>query len=138
MCKALKSNPQCFSTSTYDGQTSVLCGTFKHFWVQVKEVVFSKICQAEGVRGRGVWPDFQLSAHKLHFTFQLLPVPLDSKQGREQRPQAGKVGGGVWVGVTGRVGARSWANRPWKFPLYVSALSRMGGVLSWSWIWSWS
>lgn len=77
---------------------------------------------------RGVWLDFQLSTDKLHFTFQLLHVPLDLRQGREQGPQGGREGGGVWFGVTGRVGARSWADRPWKFPLYVSALFRMGGV----------
>lgn len=41
------------------------------------------------------------------------------------------------VGVNGRVGACSWADRPWKFPLCVSALFRMGGVWSWSLGLSW-
>lgn len=118
--------------------------TVKHSWVEVKEVMFSGRFQAAEVSdfrvGREVWSDFQLPANKLHFTFQLLSVPLDSRQGREQGPQGGiqGAGGGVWcwcrglclVGVTGRVGARSRADRPWKFPLYVSALFRMGGVWS--------
>lgn len=49
----------------------------------------------DGGRARGVWLDFQLSADKLHFTFQLLPVPLDSRQGRDQGPQGGREGS--WV-----------------------------------------
>ncbi|KAF3850562.1 hypothetical protein F7725_012334 [Dissostichus mawsoni] len=97
----------------------------KHSWVQVKE--------AGGFRGisgstRGVWLDF----FKLHFTFQLLSVPLDPIRGGHRE------GGGVWVvvvvvvevGVTGRVGACSWADNPGNFRLYVSALSRKGGVWS--------
>lgn len=79
--------------------TSVLCGTLKHFWVQVKEVVYSGRIQGRGVAC--VWLDFQLSADKLHFTFQLLYVPLDSRQGRAQGPQGGREGGGVWVVVLG-------------------------------------
>lgn len=74
--------------------------------------VFSGRFQTGGDRGRarGVWLDFLLSADKLHFTFQLLPVPLDSRQGRDQGPQGGREGswvdgrrgldggGGHWMG----------------------------------------
>ena len=65
------------------------------------EMVFPGRLQIGGVGEStgGVWLDFQLSAHKLHFTFQLLSVPLDSRQGREWGPQGGRVGGGVWVSV---------------------------------------
>lgn len=86
----------------------------------------------------GVWLNFELSAHKLYFTFQLLSEPLDSREkagekGEGRRKEEGFwAGWRCWWGLVGRVGARSWAYRPWKFPLYVSLLFRMGGVWNWT------
>lgn len=52
---------------------------------------------------RGVWLNFQLSAHKLYFTFQLLSEPLDS---REKAGATGRAGGrreeGFGLGDGGR------------------------------------
>ncbi|CAB1450577.1 unnamed protein product [Pleuronectes platessa] len=60
--------------------------------------------------------DPQLSAHKLHFTFQLLSVPLDSRQGSEQGPQGGRRqlggGGGYWMGGGMLLGAQDPGNFP--------------------------
>lgn len=89
----------------------------------------------------GVWLNFKLSAHKLYFTFQLLSEPLDSREKAEEKGEGGRKEEGFWAGwrcwwgLAGRVGARSWAYRPWKFPLYVSLLFRMGGV--WNWTFGW-
>lgn len=86
----------------------------------------------------GVWLNFELSAHKLYFTFQLLSEPLDSREKAGEKGEGGRKEEGFWAGwgcrwgLVGRVGARSWAYRPWKFPLYVSLLFRMGGVWNWT------
>lgn len=49
--------------------------------------------------------------------------------GHREGGAGGRRGLGRRWGSMDGVGARSWADRPWKFPLYVSALFRMGGVL---------
>lgn len=59
-----------------------------------------------GVKIEGVWPDFQLSASKLHFTFQLLSVPSDSWQ-RERAGATGRKGGRMEELVVGGVLADS-------------------------------
>lgn len=71
--------------------------------------------QTGGVGGqaRGGWLDFQL-----HFTSPLLSA---GATGREDRG-----------------GARSWADRPWKFPLCVSALFKDGrGFRVGVWVGGW-
>lgn len=95
----------------------------KHFCLGVKEVEFSGRFSTGWVEGSvwGVWLDFQLSVYKLHFTFQLLCVPLDSRRvgwrgwggggARATGREGGKEEEGFgWRRVTFWVGARSWAN----------------------------
>lgn len=41
----------------------------------------------------GVWLNFELSAHKLYFTFQLLSEPLDSREKAGEKGEGGREGG---------------------------------------------
>jgi len=97
--------------------------------------VFSGRLQKGGVGGRtrGVCLDFQLSAGKLHFTFQLLSVPLDSRQGREQGPQGGPLGEegfGSWWGSLDGWGHALGRTGPGNFRCTFQCFSRKGGVWS--------